>query len=248
MSGGLDLRAFRAPWRVLVLGGLIASYFVLMFHGLQTATPVSAAAVFTLTPPMAALFGWLALRQVTRPAVALALAVGGAGALWVIFRGDWAAFRAMAVGQGEAVYFAGCAAHALYAPMVRRLNRGEGAASFTFATLAAGTALLAVWAAPAIAATDWRSLPAIVWVTLAYTVVAATAFSFVLLQYATLRLPAARVMAYTYLVPAWVILWEVALGAPWPAPRLAVGVALTAVALALLLRPDPAAKPPVKKG
>ncbi len=237
-SGGPDLRAFRAPWRVLVLGGLIASYFVLMFEGLKTALPVSAAAVFTLTPPMAALFGWIVLRQVTGPWVALALGVGGAGALWVIFRGDGAAFRAMAVGHGEVVYFVGCAAHALYAPMVRRLNRGEGAASFTFATLAAGTVLLAVWAAPAIRATDWANLPGIVWVTLGYTVVAATAFSFVLLQYATLRLPAAKVMAYTFLVPSWVILWEVVLGASWPAARVATGVAMTAVALLLLLRPD----------
>jgi drug/metabolite transporter (DMT)-like permease len=239
-TGGLDRRAFRAPWRVLLLGGLIASYFVLMFEGLKTAAPVSAAAVFTLTPPMAALFGWLVLRQVTGPRVAFALAVGGAGALWVIFRGDWAAFRSLAVGRGEAVYFVGCAAHALYAPMVRRLNRGEPAASFTFATLSAGTVLLAVWAAPAIRATDWSSLPGIVWITLGYTVVAATAFSFVLLQYATLRLPSAKVMAYTFLVPGWVILWEVALGADWPTAWVAVGMAMTGAALALLLRPETA--------
>jgi drug/metabolite transporter (DMT)-like permease len=238
VSGGLDLRAFRAPWRVLVLGGLIAIYFVLMFEGLKTALPVSAAAVFTLTPPMAALFGWAVLRQVTGPRVAFALVVGGSGALWVIFRGDWAAFRALAMGRGEMVYFAGCAAHALYAPMVRRLNRGESAASFTFATLAAGTVMLAVWAAPAVLATAWAGLPAIVWITLGYTVVAATAFSFVLLQYAMLRLPAAKVMAYTFLVPSWVILWEVALGAAWPADRVALGVAMSVAALLLLLRPD----------
>lgn len=237
-TGGIDRRAFRAPWRVVLLGGLIVSYFVLMFEGLKTAAPVSAAAVFTLTPPLAALFGWWVMRQTTGLRVAVALAVGGAGALWVIFRGDWAALRAMAVGRGEAIYFVGCAAHALYAPLVRRLNRGEPAASFTFATLAAGTVLVALWAAPAIRATAWTSLPAIVWITLAYTVVAATAFSFVLLQYAALRLPAARVMAYTYLVPVAVILWEVALGAAWPAPRVALGVAMTGLALLLLLRPD----------
>ena len=47
----------------------------------------------------------------------------------------------------------------------------------------------------------WRC-PAIVWVTLVYVAVAASAMTFVLLQYASLRLPAAKVMAYTYLVPA----------------------------------------------
>jgi drug/metabolite transporter (DMT)-like permease len=50
-----------------VLGGLFAVYFVTMFEGLKTAPPVSASAVFTLTPIMSALFGWVLLRQgVTR--------------------------------------------------------------------------------------------------------------------------------------------------------------------------------------
>ena len=35
------------PWRYFVLGGLFTFYFVLMFEGLKTANPVSAAAVFT---------------------------------------------------------------------------------------------------------------------------------------------------------------------------------------------------------
>ncbi len=59
-----------------------------------------------------------------------------------------------------------------------------------------------------------------------------------LLQYATLRLPSAKVMAYTYLVPSWVIVWDLALGQSPPAPLVTVGVALTLVALFLLLRED----------
>ncbi|MGL6210802.1 MAG: EamA family transporter, partial [Paracoccaceae bacterium] len=65
---------------------------------------------------------------------------------------------------------------------------------------------------------------------------AASAATFVLLQYATLRLPAAKVMAYTYLVPAWVILWEIALHSATPPALVLVGVALTAFALWLLLK------------
>ena len=54
---GLPKSAARAPWRYVVLGGLFAIYFVLMFEGLKTAPPVSTAAVFTLTPIMSAGFG-----------------------------------------------------------------------------------------------------------------------------------------------------------------------------------------------
>lgn len=235
---GLPRSAARAPWRYLVLGGLFGLYFVLMFEGLKTAAPVSAAAVFTLTPLMSAVFGWLLLRQVTTPRMALALAIGGAGALWVIFRADWAALRAFHVGGGEIIYFWGCVAHAIYTPMVRRLNRGEPAVVFTFGMLLAGGLILTLYGWPRIRATDWTALPLIVWITLGYLAVFASAITFVLLQFATLRLPAAKVMAYTYLTPSWVIGWEVALGGTPPSGLLLAGIAMTVAALFLLLRDD----------
>jgi drug/metabolite transporter (DMT)-like permease len=230
------VRAMAAPWRYLVLGALLACYFVLMFMGLQTAAAVPTAAVFTLTPIMAAGFGWLLLRQITTPRMALALALGGVGALWVIFRGDTAALLRMDLGRGEAIYFLGCIAHAIYAPMVRRLNRGESATVFTFGTLVAGFLWLVLWGGPAALDTDWTTLPAIVWICLAYIAIAASALTFVLIQYAAMRLPAAKVMAYTYLVPSWVILWELALGHGHPPATTLIGVALTMAALALLLK------------
>jgi drug/metabolite transporter (DMT)-like permease len=233
---GLPRSAWAAPWRYLVLGGLLAAYFVLMFEGLKTAPPVSAAAVFTLTPVMAAGFGWLFLRQRLTGRMALALAVGGFGALWVIFRADLRALIAMEIGRGEVIYFVGCIAHAAYAPLVRKLNRGEPAVVFTFGMMLAGTVLLTLYAGPAVLATDWAALPGVVWVTLVYVAVAASALTFVLLQYASLRLPAAKVMAYTYLVPSWVILWEIALHGVVPPGLVLVGAALTVLALGLLLK------------
>jgi hypothetical protein len=45
-------------------------------------------------------------------------------------------------------------------------------------------------------------------------------------------------MAYTYLTPSWVILWEIALGNGAPPTLVLGGVLLTIVALVLLLRED----------
>jgi drug/metabolite transporter (DMT)-like permease len=235
-KGGVPRSAVAAPWRYLVLGGLLACYFVLMFEGLRTAAAVPTAAVFTLTPVMAAGFGWILLRQATSARMALALALGAAGAVWVIFRGDMQAIAALHIGKGEVIFFVGCIAHAFYAPMVRRLNRGEPALVFTFGTLLAGFVLLCLWGGRAVMVTDWASLPAIVWICLAYVSVAASAMTFVLIQYATMRLPAAKVMAYTYLVPCWVIVWEVALGHPAPPVKVLAGVVLILAALGLLLK------------
>ncbi len=237
-TGRLSPAALRAPWRYLLLGGLFAAYFVLMFEGLKTAPPVSAAAVFTMTPPMAGLFGWMLMRQAMTGRMAVALSVGAAGALWVIFRADPVALTGFAIGRGEAIFLVGCAAHALYTPMVRRLNRGEPALVFTFGTLVGGTVVLTLCAWSALKGTDWPALPAIVWITVAYLTAFATALSFWLVQVATLRLPSAKVMAHTYLAPVWVILWQVALGDALPALRVLAGVAPIVLALLLLLKDD----------
>lgn len=228
--------ATRAPWRYLVLGGLFAAYFVLMFEGLKTARPVSAAAVFTLTPILSGVFGWLLLRQVMTPRMALALAIGATGALWVIFRADLGALLAFEIGRGEAIYFVGCISHAIYTPMVRKLNRGEPAFIFTLGMLISGGLILSVYGWSDIRATDWLALPGIVWVALMYLAIFASAATFVLLQFATLRLPSAKVMAYTYLTPSWVIVWELALGNGAPPLLVGGGIVLTVVALLLLLK------------
>ena len=237
-TGGVPRRAFAAPWRYLLLGGLFGLYFVLMFEGLKTAPPVSAAAVFTLTPALAGLAGWLLLRQVATPRMAAALALGGAGALWVIFRADLAALLRFEIGRGEAIYFWGCVAHAVYTPMVRRLNRGESPLVFTLGMMLGALVLVGLYGRADILATDWAALPALVWITLGYLAVFASAATFVLLQYATLRLPSAKVMAYTYLTPTWVILWELALGRGAPPLLVVVGVGLTALALLMLVKDE----------
>ena len=237
-TGGLSRAALRAPWRYVVLGGIFATYFVAMFEGLKTAAPVSLAAVFTLAPLLVALLGRLLFGQRTGGTVALALAIGAAGAVWVIFRADWQALRAFEVGRGEAIYFAGCICHAIFVLLVPRLNRGESPPTIGGATMAAGAVLLLVVGARDIVATDWAALPPIVWVTLAYVTLFASATTQIILQFASMRLPGPKVVAYTYLTPTWVIGWETALGKDVPPPLVLGGVGLTCLALLILLGRD----------
>lgn len=238
VTTGIPRSALVAPWRYLVLGGLFVIYFVLMFEGLKTSPPVSSAAVFTLVPAMAGVFAWYLLRQRTTLRMGFALGIGALGALWVIFRADLAALLAFDVGRGEVIFFFGCIAHAVYTPLVRRLNRGEPVIVFTFGVLVAGALWLIVLGARDILTTDWAGLRPLVWITILYVAICASSITFVLVQFAALRLPSAKVMAYTYLVPSWVIGWEAALGNLLPPVVIVAGVALTVVALLMLLRDD----------
>ena len=106
----------------------------------------------------------------------------------------------------------------------------------------AGAALLLVVGARDILATDWAGLRPLVWLTILYISIFASSITFVLIQFAALRLPSVKVMAYTYLVPSWVIAWEAALGNGLPPVMIGAGIALTFVALFLLLRDDDAVR------
>lgn len=227
---------FRAPWRYFVLGGIFAFYFVTMFEGLKSAPPVSASAVMTLMPVMTAVFSWAILSQLTSARTAAALAVGAAGALWVIFRGDLAALMRFDVGRGEMIYFTGCIGHAIYVPLVRKFSRGEAAVTSSALVLGAGALILFVYGWDEIRATDFAGLRPVVWVALGYLSIGAMAITFVLLNFASMRLVAAKVLAYTYLTPGWVILWELAFGHGLPGALVLPGVGMTLVALAMLLR------------
>ncbi len=223
-----------APWRFLVLGACMGVYFVTMFMALRITDPVSTGAVFTLIPLMSALFGIVLLKEWPRPLVWVSLFIAAAGAVWVIFRGDPAALLSFRIGRGEAIFFVGCVGHALYAPLYRTFSRGEPLAHTTFHVLLATLAWIGLYGARETAATDWTGLPTIVWIAIFYLAIFTTAGTFFLLQYATLRLPAAKVLAYGYLTPTLIILWEAAGGGGLPAPSIAAGALMTVGGLAVM--------------
>ena len=224
----------RAPWRYGVLGALMAVFFITMFVALQFTDPVSTGAVFTLMPLMSAFFGYFLLKQTPGGLVIASLVFAGLGALWVIFRGDLDAILAFDVGRGELIFAVGVAGHAAYASLVRKFNRGEPVIAFTLWTLLATGLCIALYGFGEIVSTDWAGLPAVVWWAILYLSVFTTAGTFFLLQFAALRLPASKVLAYNYLTPSFIILYEGLLGHGWASPVIAAGALVTVLGLVVL--------------
>ena len=228
-------KVFKAPWRFFVLGGCIAIYFVLMFEGLKIASSVSLAAVFTFAPLLSGLFGYILVRQKMSPSIFTALIIGAIGALWVVFEGNFQRLIMLEFGLGEMIFFCGVVFHALYTPLSRKLNRGESPLGFAFATTLGATILMIFYGIGDVYQTDLLNLSWIVWLTLFYTALFASALTFFLIQYATLVLPSSKVMAYTYLVPSWALMWELGLGQNISIYNIGLGILLTIFALVILL-------------
>lgn len=224
----------RAPWRFLILGFLMAIYFVTMFIALKFTLPVATSAVYTLVPIMTAATAYVLVGQRSGPLVLLSLLLAGIGAIWVIFRGDIEAVLGFDVGQGELIYFVGCVAYAIYTPLIRRFARGEQALVLSFWTLAATAMWITAAGAPEIVAVDWLHLPAVVWWVVLYLAVGPTAICFFLIQFASQHLPAPKVIAYGYLTPAFVIVVEGAIGHGWPTMSVILGALVTILGLVVL--------------
>lgn len=223
-----------APWRFGIMGVLMAVYFVTMFVALTMTLPVATSAVYTLVPLMTAVTAYFLVGQRSGPAVLLSLVLAGLGAIWVIFRGDLDALLGFDIGRGELIYFVGCLAYAFYTPLLRRYSRGEPALVLSFWTLSASAAWICLYGLPEILATDWLSLPPVVWWVILYLAVGPTAICFFLIQFASHHLPAAKVIAYGYLVPAFVIVLEGLFGHGWVSLSVVLGALVTVLGLAVL--------------
>lgn len=226
----------KTPWRYVALGASPALYFMLMFEALKTTSPVSLAVLFTLTPLVTGIFGYVLLGQGVSRRVLLGLLIGGLGAIWVIFRGDLSLLLAFHIGRGELIFLVGMVCYALYAPLVRKLKREEPQVVFTFAVTLGALLVTLPFAARDLIETDYSGVALQVWLVICYLAVFASAATFSLIQFATLRLPSVKVMAHTYLIPSWVIVWELVLGRGVPLGPEMIGVALTVMALGLLLK------------
>ena len=233
-SKNLKKGAFKKPWRFFILGLSIVIYFVLMFEALKTASSLSLAVVFTLTPFIALFFEYFLKKKVTLKAF-LAISLGAMGAIWIIFEGNLQNLITFRIGYGELLFFWGCVGHALYAILIPILNKGENAASQTLGTLSAGFLLLILIFTNDIVETKWLSLSPLAWITIIYLATIATAFTFFLIQFAAKRISASKVMAYTYAVPFWVALGEIIINSSFPDTNIIFGGVIIAFALLMLI-------------
>jgi len=237
----LGVEQFRWPkpkdlLRYAVISASIVLFFIAMFEALRWTTPLSTGALSTLVPLMTAGVAFLLIGQKCNGTHLVCLLIGGAGALWVVFDGDVELLRTFSLGRGEIIFIFGCLAFSAYTPLIVRLQRGEPAIVLTFWTTVMGAVLLGLGSLPLFASVNWPAVPAKVWIGLVYLAVFNTAFTFFLLKTASMRLPAHKVMAYSYLVPALVTLLEGMLGHGWPGLAVLAGIAVTASATFLLQR------------
>lgn len=225
-----------------LLGLCQAGFFGTMFWAAHHATALSMAALFVSIPMLAYCLG-RPLGVEPRDGRLLAiLTLGAIGALALAWAEAGLRTDELQFGKGEAVFFIGCVATALY-PVLSKwgLQRGwlsPRASLRTFWSLVVGGVLIAVagllWEAPqALAAMTVSDA-----VLLAYLGIFSSGVTFWLLQRGTGVLTPGAVTSYTYLVPSVSIVLLFVAQPQQMDWHWLPGVVLVVSAIALLLRRD----------
>ncbi len=231
---GLSWPTPKALASYAVLSAFLVGFFWAMFLSLRYTTALNTGALFTLLPGISSIFGAILVGERLGRHRLVAVAIGMVGALWVVFRGDPDRLFAFAFNIGDLIFLGGCVMFGIYEPLVRRLHGPAPTAVVTFWVLVTGSVWLALLLNKGIWQTDWRSVDFYVFAGIVYLEVFSTIVTFFLFQFCTMRIGPTRVLAYTFLIPALVLVIEWLAGSGLPPPMTYPGIAVVLAAMVVL--------------
>jgi len=223
--------SFPALARYSLISAALVIFFWCMFFSLRYTTALNTSAIFTLVPSLSGLYAMVLNRERLGRARLIALFLGLIGALWIIFRGDINQLTSLAWNRGDLVFFIGCLFMGFYTPLIRLLHRGEPMALMAFWIMVTGTLWLLLLAGPKLVYVSWTDVSTKVWLGIGYLAVFSTIVSFFLTQYGILFLGPTRVMAYSYLYPALVLILDLLCGGPLPELKILPGIVIVLSAM-----------------
>lgn len=233
---GLSFPGVAALLRYSLISAALVGFFWLMFQSLRITNPLNTGVIFTTVPGISGLYSWFLLRERLGGYRIAALILAMAGALWVIFEGDMDRLLRMQLNSGDLLFFGGCLLMALYMPLVKLLHRGEPMAVMTLWVLVTGSVWLLLFAVAKLPGVPWATIPAKVWLGIAYLALFTTIVTFFISQWATLHLGPTRVMAYSYLYPPLIVLIEWVLHRSLPPLASLVGIVIILPAMFIVQR------------
>jgi drug/metabolite transporter (DMT)-like permease len=222
--------------RCSLISGCLVVFFCCMFSSLRYTSALNISVIFALVPSISWLLSFFMVAERLSKEQLIALGLGLAGVLWVVFRGQLGLLLAMHWNYGDLIFLFGCIFIGLYAPLVKIFHRGEPMEVMTFWVLVSGTGWLLLYGGRQLLLTDLVAVPVKVWAGISYLAVFTTIITFFLTQYSIPRLGPTRVTAYSYLYPFLVLIIDLLTGRGFPPVRVLPGIVLVLLAMFVLMR------------
>ena len=217
------------PKRMLgyvVLSIPLAVFFWCMFEALRYTSAINTGALYTLVPAITAIYALFINKEITHTFRSAGLFIGTLGALWIVFRGDYAALINLNLNYGDFIFVVGCFFLGVYSPLIKRIYYGEPMEVMTFWVLISGAGWLLLASSRQLSDIDWSNVSYEVYAGILYLALFTTLITFFLLQICVVRIGATKVATYGFLTPIFVIIMSIALGTDHFAMALLPGIVM----------------------
>ena len=233
---GICWPGFSGLWRYGLLSLLSTIFFWSMFEGLKYTDSLNSSAISTTIPGFTALYTAILMRERLGRYRWVAILIGLVGALWVVFRGDPERLVALELSKGDAMFFGGCISMGLYAALIPKLHRGEPVAVMSFWIMVMVAAMFVIVANEEFVRVAWGTVDAGVWGALAWLAIGPTMLTFFMIQSTSLAIGSTRVQSYSYLIPAFVLVFDWASGRGLPTAMTIPGIVIVLLATLVIQR------------
>lgn len=228
---------FPTPRRMLgyvVLSIPLAVFFWCMFEALRYTSAINTGALYTLVPAITAIYALFINKEITHTFRSAGLLIGTLGALWIVFRGDYAALINLDLNYGDFIFIVGCFFLGVYSPLIKRIYRGEPMEVMTFWVLMSGAGWLLLASSSQLSGIEWSNVSYEVYAGILYLALFTTLITFFLLQICVVRIGATKVAAYGFLTPIFVIIISIVLGTDHFEMALLPGIVMVIMAMFII--------------
>ncbi len=190
--------------KFLLISGTLVGYFLGMFEALRYTTAINTSAFFTLVPLIGVGLSFLWLKLRTSLVMIAGFVIGTLGSLWVLFTGQGLSPLSMEFNRGDAIFLVACVSMAAHVTLSKKWLGHLAPKVATFWILVFGSLLLLpfVFYQKELNSIPWANVS--FWVQLVYLSIFTTLLTFFLQQYTVQKLGPAKVLAYSFLIPAFV--------------------------------------------
>ena len=212
IKNGLTLPPVKNILYYSILSVPLVIFFWCMFESLRYTSVLNTGALYTLVPAITAVYALFINHEVISRFRILGLLLGTAGALWIVFRGDYHALIHLELNYGDVVFMIGCLFMGLYNPLVKKLHGGEPMEIMTFWVLLLGACWLLILSGSNVLNVNWYSIENTVYAGILYLALFCTLITFFLLQLCVVQIGPTKVAAYGFLTPLLIISISLMLG------------------------------------
>jgi drug/metabolite transporter (DMT)-like permease len=222
--------------RAMIISFFYSFFFIGLFTSLEYTTALNTGTLFTLVPLLTALFSIIVFKQKIPYTQYIVYFLGILGTCIVVFKGSLQLFLSFSLNNGDIIFLFAVISMALYSISAKYFyKQDDELIVLVFMTLVGGSIWMGITLLFLGIPLQWEKLGSMQFIYLGYLSIAATLVTSYLYQKVTVILGPKKVMSYTYLNPAAIVILLFIVSSQALSSWVVVGILVSTIATIILL-------------